>query len=801
MPHMRTAVAAVALSILLTTTLAAQPAHFGDPFPLTNTRYGAFGANPQLIANGRDVFLAWRTTHDLRITRLADGEKRVGHLALADLYEFEYGIVWTGTHFLLAATKTDVTSSASTVVGRLIDATGEPIGAPFELASGRFVSLATDGENVLMVYTNANEARSRLLTLDGQPAGVDFGSFASAARLVRNGNGYTGVAAEPNLVRVLRYDPDGFPRSQRAVWSSSAVVTGLAVANSPSDALVVWTDNTGGVHAVRVRLDGLVETAFTIATEPQDRGAYHPSVVWNGATYSIAYTTADSTHFESNVPILRVDAVTHLVIAQDPPGHALLESATSLAVLNGHVTAAWQASTRNLSDFTLRGRVLVRDAATAGDGATAAISAQEQRPSVTASSQNATLVVWSELGDAQTTMRAGLRQHDGSWSERALAADETPVAAASDGNGFAAIVRNQASESSVLLFDTRGRPIARSATFPFGPVDLAWNGSSYVAVGANTHGDLVAAQISTSGVISTPVVLHQAENGFITATAAVAFGGENLLVTWLSSQEVFCFPVCDPTTTRLDAVRLTPALQLLDAAPLTVDAIDGAGRVGVAWDGDAYAVVWRHDDQLLWQRFGADGVKRSAPALLANDLTIDNQLRVCAVTGGVGVTNTGHAFLVARDGHVLTHEILGPTIDGQWSALPGGAATLVYSAPQLEAPHHGSQRLWMRIADTVPLPQLPAAPRVSALPHDNVLTVEWTAPPQSVNGYRIEYHIDDGTWNEVEGWYDASTHAATVRLGFTRVKIGIRVRAFNDAGAGPASVPAIVLPTRRRAVR
>jgi hypothetical protein len=81
------------------------------------------------------------------------------------------------------------------------------------------------------------------------------------------------------------------------------------------------------------------------------------------------------------------------------------------------------------------------------------------------------------------------------------------------------------------------------------------------------------------------------------------------------------------------------------------------------------------------------------------------------------------------------------------------------------------------------------------------MIVEWSAPPEPVNGYRVEYRVDDGLWNELDFWFDARSRSLAIRPWRTGpVRYQFRVRAVNDAGFSPYSNPATVRTRKTRAV-
>jgi hypothetical protein len=70
-----------------------------------------------------------------------------------------------------------------------------------------------------------------------------------------------------------------------------------------------------------------------------------------------------------------------------------------------------------------------------------------------------------------------------------------------------------------------------------------------------------------------------------------------------------------------------------------------------------------------------------------------------------------------------------------------------------------------------------------------------------VNGYRLEYRIDDDAWVEYEQWFPPGAQSKSIRQPSFGTQFAFRVRAFNDGGAGEYSPTAVTKPSRRRAVR
>lgn len=82
------------------------------------------------------------------------------------------------------------------------------------------------------------------------------------------------------------------------------------------------------------------------------------------------------------------------------------------------------------------------------------------------------------------------------------------------------------------------------------------------------------------------------------------------------------------------------------------------------------------------------------------------------------------------------------------------------------------------------------------------LRIEWTPPPQPVIGYRVEYRVSDGSWNELGQWFDAhETQAFWTAPLQPGVTYAFRVRAFSDNGTSAYSNAPVIFTAKRRAVR
>jgi hypothetical protein len=308
--------------------------------------------------------------------------------------------------------------------------------------------------------------------------------------------------------------------------------------------------------------------------------------------------------------------------------------------------------------------------------------------------------------------------------------------------------------------------------------------------------------LSPSGLVAATVSIPHTT---FSATTLVSDGNGSLLL----AGEVYDCPFELCYSAGLRATRLGPDLQRVDAEDL-VFSEEYVSFGGAVWDGSRYSVLWTdHESRLARVPVSpAETIVRTkgAPFYVSSIAAMGDG--TLAFTGSdSGVSDAGAArplgFLSA---------------DGSWSgavafesseqlrgmprviSLPGGGVAYIASSIQNDAPHHGSSHVMMAIAKTSFVPPRPDAPYATTRLTGGSIAVDWTAPAGALNGFRVEYRIDNGPWIEVDEWFPAGTHHASIAKPAFGTSYAVRVRAFNDGGASAYSAAALTQPTRRRAV-
>jgi hypothetical protein len=776
--------------LLSSTAAAAQPFSFGDAFPLTNTRYAAVPAFPTLASNGQDLLLFWPTASNVRVTRLMEGERRGGKSAL-DTNATSFSVAWNGTHFLLAA------ATSRGIEGRLVTRGGEPAGDAFRIFNaGSGPELAWNGRVFLLVIRLDGRLYSMQLDAAGRPTSTAQllldpapGVHLSSYDIASNGNGFAVSVSSGNELTLLVLADDGDVRSDVTLFSNSVGHT--AIASNGVGYLAAWQTTAGGAFAIPLSPAGT--TGTPLALDPGRSVTSPLSLVWSGSSWSVSYTTLPNVPGPASVRIAHVNAQGSRVESHEETAG----SNPALAVANGRVYAAWRPN--------LTGQPAVMAPLPLGSSTPEAVThaASYQTAAATATSHDATLVVWTEEAEGTRTMHAGLRARDGGWTERMIPAapNAAPIAAASDGREFVILVRDGGQTEAVFL-DDRGR-VARRVPVPLEVVDIDWNGTDYLLLGSggiNWHA--MAAKLTRSGVMSAPVAVGT-DSGLRAVPVGIATNGTTTIAAWIEAEDC---PILCLFSGHLTVVRLGSDLKPLDAASLVNSPL--LEEASVVWDGARFLATWGGEIVTIPVSSGTQQSLLNQPAENAS------ALQLTPVTGGVAVawndgrpgsnTRVNHVLLLRHDNSkssvAFTPEVRtfgAPRV----AALPDSGILFVESRANFEAPHHGSPRLMARVSSVVPFMR-PDAPMLEATVQNARIRLNWTAPAQPVNGYRVEYRISDGSWHELEQWLDPEERSVTLTWTVSPgVPVMFRVRAFNDAGTSEYSGTSGINVQRRRSVR
>ncbi|HEX6640996.1 MAG TPA: hypothetical protein VF215_07770, partial [Thermoanaerobaculia bacterium] len=446
----------IALVALLAAALgiaAQESPSLGDSFPVTNTRYRAAFGTPYLTTNGHDFFLFWTADQRTRATRLRDDEPRTGHVIFDTRDPFD--VIWTGTQFVAYTSLNN-----GKIVGRLLDAEARPVGAPFTITDkGSAVGIAAGADSIAILYDSTFERRLLLMDTDGKTvlANRPFPGHAAAA-IAASGDGFTIVTRNATGLVVTRLDRLGETISVHNRDQNPTYVSEFRLAVEGSSSLAVWCENGENVKAAPIDRDGnvgAVLTAVPSAWHARDLGA-----VWNGSGWTITYESYEN--YDIDRPrshVVQLDWSAHTVLEHEQTDEGIADP--SIAALGGRVMAAWSAIS------TGAGTSVVELPIAANPPRIATWAATEQMLLATTSSAEGTLFVWKETnGGVTTSVRSGVRTHDGHWSEHEIARNAYNVRTASNGRQFAILFDNALGKSEVALQDENGQALMPNIVLP-----------------------------------------------------------------------------------------------------------------------------------------------------------------------------------------------------------------------------------------------------------------------------------------------------------------------------------------------
>lgn len=773
---MRPPIRALLLVCLLTAPgLLAQVGNvqFGQPFPLTNTRYGEVSTSESvLLSNDAGTFLFWLVDEGVRVTKLGTPEPQSGRLILESLRPLDlqgrvFDVVWTGSHFLVAATAYDGTKYA--IAGQLLDANANVVGGRLTLVDrGTTPALAASSTSILLVYASGRE-RARVLSLNGTPTATDRTlSDVSPARhdVASNGDGFAVIVSGLGRRDTTLLDRDG---AITAVTGTNANDTGNAVASDGADYLVITTGNST-TQAHLLRTNGTYERTTTLGG-----GALAaPAVTWSGDRYVIAFSAA----FPRELRIAHVDREARGVIGEESRPF-LVPSVPGITSRSGRVHVAYGTSPVLINELPL----------STNEPQVATVAVFDQQLLAAASSSSATMIVWGE-----DRLRAGIRFSDGRWRERTVEGAQAGHAVAeSDGNGFLvlALSAEDATKSVAIRFDANGVPLSQRTPIPFKATGAVWTGQAYAIVGVAPEG-IRAMFVDPSGIAATPVDVENSIEEI--PRAAIAMSGNEFLVVWELPQT---------GGPKIEGALLTETLERVSASDIHI-ALFGQWPA-VAVRNNVYQIAWA-SGPVVYEASLHDGLL--GPTTIVYSGAHDQKDVQVAVHDNMSFVLWLDTFSIADGGAV--HRIKSDFVTTSFRTaiptapiilrMPGGETGYIGAASLPAAPHYGSTRITMALGDVAILPRAQAPVASTRMHEDRSVLVEWSSALDA-EGYRVEYRIDDGPWTEIERWFDPNERSMTFGPIRSGVIYSFRVRAWSAGGTGPYSNEAHAFAGRRRAVR
>lgn len=781
--------------LLLTLTLAAFSAaafETGQFTPLTNTRYGAVAAYAMTLAtDGADPYLFFAAGDTVRMRRIADGPAQPARVILDGVYGTP-AVVWTGSHFFVAALGPYPYGVAATIVDR----NGLAVRPQWLVRDrdGTAPHLAFNGRIVLLLsgaVAMALDPSGSVLAQSPFPRG-----YEASVAVASNGTEFAATVHDGFRRLLYRFDADGKPELPAASVAIGNPYGFAAMASDGRDYLLAVQDIvTQTLKAVRLPAEGGIGQVLTSERSVSGGELHNLALAWRGDAYAITYRERYAPELRAFTVDRNGDALTgHEVIAPvNTESYASLVSVRGQALLAWNTSDAWKVGVRELQTNSETTSLVSH-------------SALDQVLQATAPSSTGTLFVWREDG----MLRSGLRTNAGEWrSDQSLDIYLNKVLLASNGSEFLLVGQDKEAWVAVRL-SALGKPLAAPVKLGDNNVvgfdGITWHRQRYLVVGRNPN-EIVAFTVDPSLAVTGPIRL----NGF-GYYASVVSDGTNAMAVWLQSYGQ-----------SLVFTRLGPQFQVLDSTPRKIAeapyfSINAA--VPLAWDGRHYLVGWRAyaQDAIHIAHIDRDGQRAGididVPAFgEGRTFAYTSDIAILAAGGTLGVSWYDSSAAVAstqfrllRNGHIFLEQSWDAPVPLSRPHLvrAGDRLGLAMSLPHNDAPYHGAGRVMLAMTEVAPreLPELPGAPALTARTTDSdSVTLTWTAPAEPTNGYRIESRIEGGPWKEIEHWFAANATTATLRLLFPGARVAFRMRALNDAGAGAYSNDAPASSPRRRAVR
>jgi hypothetical protein len=811
---MRLLVRSILLFSLALSAAAAAPPFFGDPFPLTNTRYAATTGIPTLATNGTTLVMAWSGDQSVRAARIIDGHRTTSRFVLPTYGSTdEVAITWTGTHFLVAASS-DL-DGLPIIMGRLLDANGTPIGQPFQIVlKASAPRLASNGTRTVLLYRDETQGDlySRALASNGtSPIGTIPQKIASRTafgplyEIATNGSGFMAVASSPVEVLIARFDANGSHIGSRTLSGSQGTSRPrpASIATNGTDYFVTWIDFSRQAFATFVDANGNSLSPITydeIFNSPTPL-FLSPKAVWSGTNWIVSY--AYRVQLTQRLRVVHFDANARTVTRREPEV-AIATGAvpsSSLARHNGVVRLAWSAD-RFPND---NGLVLSTLPLNTASGTFLTFDAPDQHILAAAGAPTLAVFLWNESTDRDSLTHMAISDFGGFYLERELPVSAAWATAVRSGDGFLIVTRDAAGGSMAIRFDLNGTQVGSPIDLEFRATSATYNGTVY-AIAGELDNAVVVSELTVNGVLSSPrTIRNQADS------PQIASDGDGFLMVWRA--EGSCGSPCITPTiirgARLDAERIRFDVSDLDFSPA-----HNAESPAVAWnpDSEVYVVAWVDAEEIVSRQVPPNDVLPPGNTTLHVGLATQRDLSMITTANTAAMTwndrgTTRVAFLNVIGGIAKMFEF--PHPNGPMSGapllleMPEGDTGVLFNELMPAEPFYGAMRVLLAISSQTPtgVPETPIA--TARLQNDGKVLVTWTSADKSLNGFRLEYRIGDGPWLEYEQFYDRTIRTETITPS-GREPLSFRVRAFNDDNVSLYSdVVTVTFPSdaKRRAVR
>jgi len=464
---------------------------------------------------------------------------------------------------------------------------------------------AFNGTRIIVVYRRGDAIQSAELDRDGVPSTRDSavpGSATSTPVITTSGNDF--------LVAWTSATGIG---SARIVNGATAATAQPSIAtDGPIASLVVASDGTSSLAVYRqqsqlfARRGDAAPTLIATGTSPD--------VVFDGTRYIVLFSTGDAirlTHIDRDGRVL--DGQPLLVSG----GARNAEYRSPVVAWTGDLWFAW--SDDRIAPDTHNFDVIGKPS----DGIDTLISTappQQHIPSLAYGAQRYLATWQEERSDGGTDIfvarvTSELSRMDARGVRLTTNGDPATqphvvfdganfvIAWIANHNGIDSIYTNRMSPDGALL--DGGNIHQFSSESRIGDLDMAIDGATPLLVWSDYRGRVFASRVTRGGIFA-PVGFVQVSPADIYASnASVAWNGKTFLIAWTD-------------ITGIRAARITPTMDLIDTAPISIVNEFSLSRPSVASNGTDFLVAWQSGgDHIVSRRITGDAAL-DAPLILGS---------------------------------------------------------------------------------------------------------------------------------------------------------------------------------------
>jgi len=664
-------------------------------------------ASPAVASNGNSYLAAWRDERGgvaaIYAARLDENGALLDRTGIRlttgspNGFGIGYGVnvVFAGSTYSVFWNEPLLDDTQESIHVARIDGDGNVVDPPRLLLKGARLSEGGVGSNGNHIVFVANrkayvlDASAQIIT-DSIVLPIPQPNVTNA-NVASNGSGFLAVWAGQAFggleIDAVELDANGRPIAPAQIVAAHASGVPMAIGSNGSDYLLVYAAN-GVYQTVRIT-HGAQASAEPQALTTPDGIPNESLLLWTGSNYVLLWTQAVIDKERQFLLAQRIDAKGQPIDTQAFP--IAQEAPFGLAAFFGAATNgrtlqfAWMSEpaatpSSPYPEFDMHAmNVNANDLRLAAETNISVSARQQFAPDIAFSGRNY-LAVWRE-DDGVYASRITTDGHalDGRGIRLSTAAS-SPLRVVFDGahyvvgfevyaSGVTSLLLTRIDPDSGAVLDDNGVPIA-TGTCDFG---LATNGATTLVV----FDDCKTQQLQALRVnelarpVGVPVAISPSN---VTALApSIAWSGSEWLVAFTEAKGVPLPVLISPQPIRwvpvkVDAVRLTPELTLLDTAPIAIatgDIDNPQSSPHAASSGSDFLVTWTRDAKgvVLGRRIALDGSAGETEQLIGSG----------SGTSTIWTGSTYAAAFTASNG-----QIMGATIGAAIRYFRIGAGTLAH---------------------------------------------------------------------------------------------------------------------------